>query len=127
MVACRAFDTATSNGGVVHNVTYNQRTNDFIKVWPTQDTSGTWRITVLHKDANTTELATVTIRLPSHAAVAPGNPGNLYRLAPAAGGVFAKDGIDFGGYTFDGTEVSSSSDDRSAPLLGATVPRRVSW
>lgn len=94
-----AFATATANGAALLNVT-TASSNALIRAYAAADADGAaLRVVLIHKDANATSPAAVTVRGAGGRAGA----GSLVRLAPAAGGIFAKSGLAFGGLTFDGS------------------------
>lgn len=106
-----AFTVATAHHATLQGWTINHSTNTMVKTWPTLDSRGTWRVVILHKDANATAAASVTVRPPPAVSVA--SNATLVRLAPASGGVHAKYGITFGGLTFDGSQVRASHCDKA--------------
>lgn len=107
-----AFTVATQKDSVVYNASITSTTNPYVKVWSTQDASGIWRVTVIHKDVNATSPAQVTIAPPASspaAAAVQFGAASLVRLAPSSGSVFSTNGLSFGGLTFDGTTTGKPS------------------
>ncbi len=101
-----AFTRATRGGGVLMNVSITT-SNELIKAHAIHNEyAGHWTVVLIHKDVNATTSASVTLSLPAAAtatAAAPPPSGTLTRLAPSSGSPYAKDGIAFGGLTFDGS------------------------
>jgi hypothetical protein len=100
-----AFTAATAKHATVLGKTVKS-TNELIKVWPTRDNTGVWRVTAVHKDVNATQGAQVTVFLPpgmgaEEGAAAP--TASLVRLVASSGSPWASTGLVFGGLTFDGS------------------------
>ena len=75
-------------------------TNHFVKVWSTVDADGVVKVAVLHKGLNSTVDASVQVDL-SQSLQSPWPTAELYRLtAPTP---YSAYGLEFAGFTFDGT------------------------
>jgi hypothetical protein len=90
--------TATRKGAALLTTSV-ETSNPLIRIWAMTDAEGKTRVVAIHKDGNATAPASVSITPASGAAT---GTASLSRMS-AAGGLFAKTGIAFGGHTFDGS------------------------
>lgn len=114
-----AFAAATANASDVFS-TVGVGGSSLVKAWGARDgVTAQWRCVVIHKDmdaagavgAGTRSVvaaSTLVVLAPPNATAWPASRGAaptlmLRRVAPASGSAFAKDGISFGGITWDGT------------------------
>ena len=99
--AFRLFNLATANYGALLHTRINS-TDPLVKVWPVRSTAtGTINVVVLHKNANATAAATVSIALGVHESQY-ALTATIIRLH-SDGGLNAQFGVSLAGQTYDGS------------------------
>jgi hypothetical protein len=105
------FTSAISNNaGLVSSQVYSS--NPLVKAWCVKDVNGKYRVTVIHKDIDSTTTAHVKISSIATSSWA----GKVRRYIPS-NGFFSSNGLSFGGLTFDGSTDGTPSGTPSSETI----------
>lgn len=98
-----AFSSASANNSVIYKADMKS-TNPFIKAWYVRDDNGAERVVLLHKDPINNAVPPSSAVVTVIPAASKNLPATAVTLSSGPEGLAAKNGLNFGGLTFDGTQ-----------------------